>query len=369
MTIEVNPVGIRCNLSCNYCYQTPMRDAGNFSTQVDVERMVEALEKTNQDFTLFGGEALLTPIPVLERLFRLGYDRYGHNSIQTNGSLISDAHLELFRRYNVSVGFSIDGPDELNDMRWAGSLEKTRMMSSRSRNSLYELLRENHPCSLIVTLHRLNGVGIGLDKLCNWFMMLSDLGLRWARLHLLEVDHPEIEKFCLAEDEAFEAIIILSELPSKIDIDMFSEIPRMMQGNDTNTSCIWNGCDPFRTEAVYGVNSDGSLSNCGRTNKSGVNFLKAESMGNERYHALINIPQESGGCKDCKYFPICGGECPGQSDDWRNHTRHCGLLKKIFAYYEKKVGYNPKPRVHNDHSDRAHQDHYDLVGPIVVEVR
>jgi uncharacterized protein len=62
----------------------------------------------------------------LEKLWKWGFDKYKSNGIQTNGSLINDQHIELFKKYNVHVGISIDGPDELSDARWYGTLETTR---------------------------------------------------------------------------------------------------------------------------------------------------------------------------------------------------------------------------------------------------
>jgi uncharacterized protein len=370
MSVEVMPVGIKCNLSCSYCYQNPMRDAGNFDTIMNVEKMIEALDNANQSFTIFGGEALLTPFPILEKLFKYGYEKYGSNGIQTNGTLITEKHIELFEKYKVHVGFSLDGPGELNDLRWAGSQEKTRLRTARSHTNLTNILRAGRiDTSLIVTLHKHNASGDRLKRLKDWFIMLSNLGLRYARLHLLEVDHDLVENASLTEDESFTAIIELAELDHNISIDMFSDIPRMMKGEDFSPTCIWTGCDPFNTSAVHGINPDGTLSNCGRTNKDGINWLKSDTSWNERHHALINTPQEYGGCKDCRYFPICRGECPGESADWRNKTRHCGLLMRLFQYYEERIGYNPRYDVEgNSHNDTPHLDHYDFVN-IQVEVR
>jgi len=369
MSVEILPSGIKCNLSCSYCYQNPMRDAGNFTTIMNVEKMIEALDNAGQSFTIFGGEALVTPIDILEKLFKYGFDKYKANGIQTNGSLITPKHIELFEKYNVHVGFSLDGPHELNDLRWAGSLTKTRTMTERSHTNLTNILRAGKlSVSLIVTIHKKNAAGDKLQLLKNWFVMLSSMGLKFARLHLLEVDHKLVENVALTEDEAFKAVTELAELHHGITIDIFSDIPRMMKGEEFSPTCIWGGCNPLKTEAVHGINPDGTLSNCGRTNKDGINWLKSDTDWNERHHALINTPQEYGGCKDCRYFPVCRGECPGESDDWRNKTRHCGLLMRLFKYYEDKVGFTPRQLASNSHNDTPHLDHYDFVS-INVEVR
>ncbi len=62
-----------------------MRDAGNFRHKTySVEKMLEGLAKEGGNFTLFGGEPLLTDIDDLETIFKWGYDRYkGDVSVNT----------------------------------------------------------------------------------------------------------------------------------------------------------------------------------------------------------------------------------------------------------------------------------------------
>src|SRR5262245_6019411 len=126
MSIEVRPLGVKCNIQCQYCYQNPQRDAGNIPNEFDVAKMKAALDRAGSNFTIFGGEPLLVPEAVLEDLWAFGLERFGTNGIQTNGSLINDRHISLFKRYKVNVGISVDGPDDLNDVRWAGTLALTR---------------------------------------------------------------------------------------------------------------------------------------------------------------------------------------------------------------------------------------------------
>src|SRR5690349_4734758 len=100
MTIELNPVGVTCNLSCPYCYEHPIRDAGNaMGRTYDMEAMKRGLEAEGGDFTVFGGEPLLMRFEDLEEIFRWGFEKYGKNCIQTNGALITDAHIALFKKY------------------------------------------------------------------------------------------------------------------------------------------------------------------------------------------------------------------------------------------------------------------------------
>ena len=140
MSIEVRPLGVKCNIQCQYCYQNPQRDAGNIPNTFDLPKMKAALERAGSSFTIFGGEPLLVPEHVLEDLWAFGLERFGTNGIQTNGTLIDDRHIALFRKYSVSVGISVDGPDDLNDVRWAGSVELTRAATAKTHAAIERLV-------------------------------------------------------------------------------------------------------------------------------------------------------------------------------------------------------------------------------------
>ena len=93
MGVELRPLGVACNIACTYCYQNPQREAGNYRQDYDLERMKTAVEREGGPFTLFGGEPLLMPHKDLKILLAWGLEKYGSNSIQTNGALITDEHI------------------------------------------------------------------------------------------------------------------------------------------------------------------------------------------------------------------------------------------------------------------------------------
>ena len=72
MSVELRPLGVACNIQCQYCYQNPQRDAGNVPRSYDIDAMKAAVEREGGPFTLFGGEALLVPEDDLEELLPLG---------------------------------------------------------------------------------------------------------------------------------------------------------------------------------------------------------------------------------------------------------------------------------------------------------
>ena len=343
MSIEVRPFGVKCNIACQYCYQHPERDAGNELHSYDLEKITGVLAKSKKLFTLFGGEPLMTPLPDLEKLLELGMRLHGGNNLQTNGALITERHIELFKTYNVRVGISVDGPGELNDVRWAGSLERTRRATERTHGAIRLLCASGRPPSLIITLHRNNATRDKFETMEAWLRELDDLGVRIARLHLLEIDDDQVrDKYALSTEENIEVISFFEDVERKLPhlrFDMFTDMRNMLLGQDKRATCIWTGCDPYTTEAVQGLEGNGQISNCGRTNKDGVDFVKSDSQGFERYLALYQTPQDDGGCKDCRFFLMCKGQCPGTSvgGDWRNRTELCEVIKFVYGKLEREL--------------------------------
>ena len=339
MTIEYLPVGVACNLSCSYCYQDPMRDAGNINVPRDWER---AQKQLTGEFTVFGGEPLLAPIDHLEEVWKFGLEKYGQNGVQTNGTLITAQHIELFRKYRVQVGISIDGPGYLNSLRVCG--DDTLTATNQTLSAIQSLCTAGIIPSLIITLHKRNAIEWRFVELLTWLDSLEKMGVQSLNFHILEIEEGR-EHLCLTEAENIKAFIglYLWSKTSKMTIAPFDDIRKLLTERKPNVSCIWNHCDPVTTAAVQGVNPDGSKSNCGRTNKDGINWVKADVPGFERYLLLRQTPQDIGGCKGCRYFIFCKGQCPGTAidGDWRNRSRDCktwyALFERIEADQKDKV--------------------------------
>lgn len=340
---------LACNLKCEYCYQDPMRDALNIGVKRNWEAAKKTLLAENYRFSVFGGEALLTPIEELEQIFKFGYENFkdkvkkyeSPNAIQTNGILITDAHIELFKKYKVGVGVSIDGPDSLNDGRIAGTLEETREATATTLRNIRKLLAAKVSVSIITTLTRHNTSPEAVKKLCSWFKDLDDKGAGGINIHLLEIERGR-ENQAVHEEQLVDALTHIYEATKgfRMNFKPFIDIRRLLLGEELDkVSCIWNACDPLTTDAVHGVLADGTLVNCGRTNKDGVNWVKSDKPGLERYLILHATSQEDGGCRDCSYFVFCKGQCPGTAidGDWRNRTSHCSVWYRLFELIEADI--------------------------------
>jgi uncharacterized protein len=372
VTVEIRPLGDRCNLRCTYCYENPLRDH-NLPGPPDYGKIKRILKEYDSDFTIFGGEPLLLPLPRLEELFKFGYENWKKNGIQTNGTLITDKHIKLFKEYNVGVGFSIDGPGELNDARKLPrqGMDATRAMTERSNQNLLRCLNAGVRASLICTLSKKN-TGKFLTTLLDWFKMMAKGGLTHVRLHFLEND--DADDLLPTHDHLVAAMgaLYLMHQEKRLKFDMFDEMESKLRGKHQGC-CVYQGCDPMNTPAVRGIGAQGEPTNCGRINKEGIDFLKADIPTQMRDWVLKETPQQEGGCRGCAYWYACRGNCPGTGigGDWRNRTAHCETLKAIFNMIltEKKFKLleSEVDRIacghgdsHGDHQDnRPHGDHHD----------
>lgn len=371
MSVEVLPLGTKCNIGCTYCYQESTRHLPQNTVTYDKDALLAQLRQiTGEPWTLFGGEPLLIPLPDLEAMLRVGFEVHGQTSIQTNGTLITPRHVELFAQYHTAVGISLDGPDELNDARWVSTLEATRKMTRRSHEAVDLLVAKARETgnlrlipSFIVQLHALNVVGDRWPRLLDWFRHLDALGVQHAQYHLLDLDHEAAALYvppALLTERLLDLWHVQQTEFTSLRFKELVEFVAAQRGQDVHT-CVWHACDPWNTRAVEGLNGDGTPTQCGRAGSNdGVDWVPAEGHGEpsvsqssgfrgNRYHerqlSLYVTPQEHGGCHDCRFWLVCQAHCPGsglaspkdQEGDWRLRTEYCEVFKAMFGEAERRV--------------------------------
>jgi uncharacterized protein len=124
-------VASRCNLNCSYCYvynkgDTSWRDRPAIMSDevftASTNRAAEYCRATGEQSVLLsfhGGEPCLVGAERFSMWCHAARDRLsGFDvaiSIQTNGTLIDQRWLKVFREHSVGVGVSIDGPAGIHD--------------------------------------------------------------------------------------------------------------------------------------------------------------------------------------------------------------------------------------------------------------
>jgi len=148
-----------CNINCSYCY-LPQRADKTVMQHSTVRVLFEQLFASSwasQELTVIwhAGEPLVVPPVFYESAFQTiaalcpSSVRVQH-SMQTNGMLLSTEWCDLFKRWHVGVGVSIDGPRRLND---AHRLTRTgRSTFDQALAGIRLLRREGVPFHVISVL-------------------------------------------------------------------------------------------------------------------------------------------------------------------------------------------------------------------------
>jgi uncharacterized protein len=113
-----------CNIDCSYCY-LPSRDRQKVMSDDVAIAIAEGIAAQDAPHKVtvgwHGGEPLTTGVGRFERLLAafetLREEGKVTHAVQTNATLINDAWCELFDRFQIGIGVSIDGPPALNTNR------------------------------------------------------------------------------------------------------------------------------------------------------------------------------------------------------------------------------------------------------------
>lgn len=127
--VMAKPIGSSCNLNCDYCYYLEKEKL--YENRKSLQMSDETLEKYIESyiqaqpvpevlFTWHGGETLLRDISFYRKVISLqkkyGRGRKIDNSLQTNGTLLTDEWCRFFKENNFLIGISIDGPEHCHDI-------------------------------------------------------------------------------------------------------------------------------------------------------------------------------------------------------------------------------------------------------------
>lgn len=132
LTCFVYKVASRCNLDCTYCYEynmgdTSWREQPHFTSLQTVEQLAvrvrEHAVRHNLDYVTFsfhGGEPLLIGPTFFAEAVSTIRSTLGPTvgcsfGIQTNGTLLTEDVVTLFRDHDIGIGLSLDGPQLVHD--------------------------------------------------------------------------------------------------------------------------------------------------------------------------------------------------------------------------------------------------------------
>ena len=308
-----------CNLACRYC------DADIYSNRrMSLDTLSQVIKKALNyadyvEFIWHGGEPLLMGIQFYEKVVEL-QKRYKHegqtieNSLQTNGTLISQEWVNFFKANDFHVGVSLDGPPEVHS---ANRIFRNGQGSFEQVMRGIRLLRENGVKFGVLAVITKETVRLGAKRFLDFFIEngIFSIGILRQRpaLNIGRTDalpREEFEKFAI---ELFDYWYSLDD--PRIRIRGFDAILNSILGTRSGV-CIFSGDCVGR---YLGITPVGDVYHCDE-----FMFDERYKLGNIREHTfeeilnpmnpkLIRIRLEDLETKksiSCKYSKICNYGCP-----------------------------------------------------------
>lgn len=337
-------------MGCQGCYESKIfQENGNQPEPYNLEAVIQKMLMIPGNVTMHGGEILLMPIQDMRAVLQAARNDGRYVSLQTGASIMTDAHVELFKEFGVGIGVSLNGPADLNRDRRAvphtskreltvlDSSDITDKMTERVHRAIFQLREADVPVSLICVLSKTNaGSPEKLTRLIEWAAEMGERGVWNIRFNVLHDDYSDGANIELSETEATNAYLTLAH--AALSDKRRNWLPfREYVDNIWGLGCqpCWHGgCDTYQTAAVHAVFGDGSEGNCLRTAKDGVTYVRDIQTIDMRGQILQQTPREFGGCKDCRHYRVCKGGCPAEAldGDWRNRSRFCEMYFNTYEY-------------------------------------
>ena len=339
--VMLKPIGAACNLACNYCYyleksnlykHQPKRQMSEELLERFVKDYIEAQTMNEVVFTWHGGEPTLRPLSFYQKAVELQKKYAGgrviHNSLQTNGTLLTDEWCRFLKANNWLVGISIDGPEELHDRyrrdsqgkpSWQKVMEGIRLLQHYGVewNAMAVVNRYNadHPQAFYRFFKSIGCQYIQFTPIVERNMQHAD-GRHLASIN--DADDAPVTDFSVTPEQWGNFLCGLFDEWVKQDIGrVFVQIFDSMLAN-------WVGVAPGSCIYAKECGHAGVMEYNGDVYSCDHFVFPQYKLGNINEHTLIEmlygekqrrfsqlkynkLPRQ---CKECRWAFACHGECP-----------------------------------------------------------
>ena len=336
-----------CNLACRYC------DADIYSNRrMSLDTVSQIIKKAldyadHVEFIWHGGEPLLMGIQFYEKVVELQkrYKREGQtieNTLQTNGTLISQEWVDFFKANDFHIGVSLDGPPEVHN---ANRIFKSGQGSFEQVMRGIRLLRENGVKFGVLAVITKETVKLGAKRFLDFFIEngIFNIGILPQRpaLNIGRTDalpREEFEKFAI---ELFDYWYSLDD--PRIEIREFDAILDRIFGAESKL-CIFGGDCRGK---IVAITPNGDVYPCDefmfdyRYKLGNIREQTFEEMLKPTNPKLIRIRLEDLKTKKsikCKYSKICNYGCPKDRyvlSKVYNEEGTCGWCNVIDHIYKR----------------------------------
>ncbi len=323
--VMLKPAGAACNLRCDYCYYLDKKELyPGYRTQLMSDELLDKFTRQYLEsqtmsevmFTWHGGETLLRSIDFYRKALALqkkyARGRRIDNSLQTNGTLLTDEWCNFFREHNFLIGISVDGTREMHDRYRKNAEGKTSF--DKVLQGVELLQKHGVEFNIMATVNDYN-----VDYPLEFYRYLKTLS------QFIQFT-PIVERFPNGEVTPWS---VPSEKWGKFLCDIFDEWVRSDVGQIfvqyfDSTLANWMGvapgvCTLAKTCGHAGVMEfNGDVYSCdhfvfpeyklGNIHSKTLTAMmysdRQQQFGQDKYNKL---PAQ---CRACKFLFACNGECP-----------------------------------------------------------
>ena len=352
-TIFIQPTN-SCNLACKYCYIS--RD---IKTEImDEQTIWNILEKficLSEDKPIHllwhGGEPLLVGLDFYKKAIEIE-SRFGgkskfENSIQTNGTLLTEEFADFFKKYNFSMGLSLDGPKELNDKT---RIYKTNKSTFYSVLSSIKILRERGiETNVIITLNKKN---IRQTTQIYQFLKEHKISARFNPLVRAGRAVENYEELSISPEEFKEAKLNIFNrwFSDKEPIHLYCFEDMLKNILSRNYICECTFTDSCQ-KSFISIAPQGDVYPCGEF--SGIEKFRYGNINKNSLEDILSHPlrvnllgreKNIRDCDiDCEYQKLCHGGCMsnayGSTGNIMDKDPYCSAYKVLFKHIKSKIKY------------------------------
>jgi uncharacterized protein len=333
-----------CNLKCAYCYEKDIGhliESGLVSNSNVIRQKAKELrtDMPGIQAALHGGECLLLGHCFVGLLLESIYRNEGRSSLVTNGTLIDDKFIGMFKEYKCEIAISMDGPWPLNRLRgYPDDEERCKQYTDELMETIYRMADEGIIVRMLCTFNKANEDYP--DEMIEWIQDLARHGITCGRVNLVKGEYaPDPKKW-----EIFlKKLVTLTVLVPGINWHPVANVSEIfITGRCSECSNL--PCDPFCTHGSHTLLGDGRVTSCLMSQAFMLHGNRCPTALYWREDWLSKTPVEDGGCMGCKYWTSCYGGCPGGGQDWRLKDHLCESRYRTFKVIEeylRDVGIEP----------------------------
>ena len=325
-----------CNLNCKYClmhekykHKNEIIDFTLFQkiiNRIAEQRLLNDLADQTLNLVFHGGEPTLVGkhnfikfLDYTTKLFNSLNISY-NLSVQTNGTLLDEEYIKIFRQYNVSIGMSYDGINEKNPLRYSNETKKKLEDTIKLSKSM------NHKIDTLGVLSKNNHRNIVKDAI----LFYNKFGCHTKYSFLEDLKHPFYSKMELSGRQIYRyAYKPIIKYFIKTGVGLEYHAMNLLQQALSDLLCdrypirSRTGCHGLICGAavsMIAIRPDGSMGYCDRYSKDfkenyimhaldydflGLNQLKhAVRLAKIKHHLVVKQ-----GCDSCRATNICENQC------------------------------------------------------------